>query len=100
MLVLTQKEIEEIAYDLQGTCKSIDQAICDVVDQRHTSERIYDLSEVSNWKELCAHVDNVVFECACCGWWCETGDYAEVQDNPNGDVCSDCGPDEEEGEED
>ena len=100
LIALTQAEIKEIVEDLQGTCKSLDQAICDVVDQRVGNDRIYGLEGVVNWTQLCSYLDDRLFLCAKCGWWCEAGDYAEHQPDPdNGDICSDCGEDYE-GEED
>ena len=90
MIKLTDEQIQLIAEDLQGTGKLLDQAICDITD-----EEAEGLDEIENWQALCDRVDQLVFLCECCGWWCEVGDYAEIQENPNGDVCSDCGPDEE-----
>lgn len=91
MIKLTDEQIQLIAEDLQGTGKLLDQAICDITD-----EEAEGLDEIENWQALCDRVDQLVFLCEGCGWWCEVGDYAEIQENPNGDVCSNCGPDEEE----
>jgi hypothetical protein len=60
-----------------------------------TDEAIHGLDEVENWQELCDRVDQLVFLCEECGWWCEVGDYAKVQNNHNGDICSNCGEDED-----
>lgn len=83
---LTEAEMLAVAEDLQGTCRTIDQAIECVTDGE-----LEDRDEILNERDLCAVIDNNVFECAECGWWCETGDYADVQDNVNGDICTDCG---------
>lgn len=94
LITLTQEQINEIISDLQGTCQSLDKVIYDVTEGAANG-----LNEVANWMQFCDVLDNIIFMCAECGWWCEAGDYAEVQeDNPDGDVCSDCGPDEEEEE--
>jgi hypothetical protein len=40
--------------------------------------------------------DEITFECACCGWWCETGDEGDI----NGErYCSECYSDVEDDEE-
>lgn len=86
---LTEKQIEEVVNFIQGSCESLDNAIAVV-----TEDTIDGLDGVTNWEELCAAVDRAHFLCAQCGWWCEVGDYAETQDNPNGDICTDCGPED------
>ncbi len=87
MRVLTKAEMIAVAEDLQGTCRSIAQAIECVTDGELTDE-----DDVVNYKDFYATIDNNVFECAECGWWCESGDYADIQPDPaNGDICTDCG---------
>ena len=95
-VTLTEAQINEILDTIQGSCMSLEQAIALVTEDPDTGECISDLSELANEQELHDAVDRSHFVCAECGWWCEAGDYAEVQENPNGDVCSDCGPEEEE----
>lgn len=90
MIKLTNKQIQEICDYLQGSCHSLEEAITEITEDAADS-----LEAIENWRELCATLDDQHFLCVQCGWWSEAGDYAEIQENPNGDVCSDCGPDEE-----
>jgi len=87
MYKLSQEEIREVVDYLQGSCKSIEEALIDVTD-----DKVDGLESLSNWQELCSAIDDVMFLCAQCGWWCEAGDYAENQpDDCNGDICLECG---------
>ncbi len=61
---LTEEQIQKIVEDLQGTCKSLDQSICEITDGEAEG-----LDEVDNWQELCDAVDRAHFCCAGCGWW-------------------------------
>ena len=90
MTILTDTEINEIVDYIQGTCMSLDQAVHDI-----TEGCIDGVDGAANWRELCDTVDRNHFLCVQCGWWSEVGDYAEVQENPSGDICSDCEPEEE-----
>ncbi len=88
---LTQDEISEVVNGLQGTCQTID----NIINMYIADDDIEGVDDISNEMELCDAIDNALFECATCGWWCEAGDYAENQNNPSGDICSDCNEDEE-----
>lgn len=48
---------------------------------------------LENDAEFCAHLDQLVFCCEECGWWCEQGEMAE--EDPEGlgrQICDDCAP--------
>ena len=87
--LLSQEELNELIAYLLGSCKSVDEALNDI-----TEGKVESAYEVDNEDEMYSQIDQVTFECVQCGWWCEAGDYAEVQDNPCGDICTDCGPEE------
>jgi hypothetical protein len=63
------KRAEEVAEDLQGTAKNLD-------DESTEEER--------NNDDFTSRLDELVLECETCGWWCETG---EICANGN---CEDC----------
>lgn len=43
---------------------------------------------------FCGELDQLVFECNECGWWCE---LSEMSNRPEYDyVCDDCAPDDDE----
>lgn len=87
MTPLSDTEIEEVISHIQGSCMSLDQAIHDITDGR-----IDGLDEVSNWREMADRLDQVHFLCSKCGWWTETGNYADSDE----ECCADCGEDDEE----
>lgn len=40
------------------------------------------------------HIDNEIFNCSTCGWWCEISDESGTQENEL--VCNDCAEENEE----
>ena len=75
----------EVIDYLQGTCKSLEEGI-DTVAEGNDHDRFDGFSE----KEIDhAMLDDAIFVCADCGWWCEAGDWGE-ETTDNGDVCSNC----------
>lgn len=49
---------EQAAEQLQGTCKSIP----DLGEE---------FEDAANEQAFCNKLDELVFECQCCNWWCE-----------------------------
>jgi hypothetical protein len=86
---LSPEQMQKLVDHLQGTCMSLEQGLYECFELECSSE-------VENELEMCDYLDNSLFLCVACGWWCECGDYAENQSNPSGDICSDCEPEEEE----
>jgi len=76
--------IDEIIEYLQGSCKSLDEA----VDTFYPGLDSMDLED-----EHYEAIDNALFLCEECGWWCEVGDYAMDQDMEivGENICGDCG---------
>lgn len=67
---------EQAADDLRGTAGSIPG-----LGDEH--ERLFDQSPAYT-----ARLDELVFECAICGWWCGSD---ELSDTSGGDmICEDC----------
>lgn len=61
---------EQIAYDLNGTCDSLQAAL---------ERREWD--GYDNVSEFCDTLDSIVFECTCCGWWLEQSEMSEDPDH-------------------
>lgn len=68
---------EAAAEELEGTCQSL----YDVVSEEDMDD-----------PDFLGALDDLVFLCACCGWWCETSELVEDQDGEG--VCIDCGEQE------
>lgn len=82
---LNNDQMAELVCDLQGTCQSLEEALA---KDGFTED---DMSQ-ANHEEL----DNQLFCCVSCGWWCELCEEAEGCSEP---TCTDCkAPDEEEEE--
>lgn len=41
---------------------------------------------LENNVDFCAEIDQLVFECSECGWWCERSEESEHEEG----VCTDC----------
>lgn len=75
---------QEVAEDLQGTAKNLE-------DVSTEEER--------NNSDFCETLDEIVLECDCCGWWCESAEMCT--NNFCGDCCADnCDQQEHEEEDD
>lgn len=60
------KNADEIAYELQGTCKSLGEIL-----------EYYEMEDAENDMTFCAQLDQSVFCCEQCGWWFEISEMAE-----------------------
>ena len=70
----------ETRYDL---ATHIAEAVVGTCDFHGEYRKIMDTFSDAEWGTF----DEITFECACCGWWCETGD----EDDFNGErYCSEC----------
>ena len=72
----------QIIYDLNGTCKSLEQVLGE-----HDAEKLVD------HLPFLEYLDNQIFLCDCCGWWC---DVSEAVDVSHGVVCDQCFEENEE----
>lgn len=70
----SELRLNEIVEELQGTCKTLDEVL---TDKERDNEGLVEA------------IDECIFCCACCGWWCENSERHE--DELDGeDVCEDC----------
>jgi hypothetical protein len=67
----------EIIEDLRGTCKSMEE----VLDN-------YNREDLRDNMEFLGYLDNEIFRCDCCRWWCEISEESGVGDGEL--VCNDC----------
>jgi hypothetical protein len=78
--------MEQLVDHLQGTCKDLNAGCEELLE--------HELCDYVNELEACNYIDERIFNCAQCGWWCEAGDWVpyEALINPgDGDICMDCG---------
>jgi hypothetical protein len=76
--MIDTKKLDLIAHDLMGQC---------VYDIEYFCE-YYDIDPDTLTVQDYAYIDNIVFNCESCGWWCEAGDYG--QDPHDRLICSSC----------
>lgn len=76
----TDDPVETISQALQGTCKSLAQAL-----EEHG------LGHLEDDKDFLQGLDQEVFCCSQCDWWCEMSEMSEEHDG----ICTDCQPDED-----
>ncbi|QIG68128.1 hypothetical protein EVB55_193 [Rhizobium phage RHph_Y68] len=62
-----QKTPEEISESLRGTCKSLEE----VLD-------FYEMDDAENDIEFLRDIDDKVFCCETCGWWCEISEVCDT----------------------
>lgn len=71
-MAVNQARVDEVVNYLQGSCQDMD----DVATE-----------EERNDPEFCRAVDDHIFCCDTCGWWCEIGEQSEAEDDQ---ICDDC----------
>ncbi len=80
MKKISNEEVQEAIDILQGTCDTLDGAIQETTGNDELGED--DLtSEQHNL------IDNQIFLCTECNWWCEISEQAEDDNEP---ICQDC----------
>ena len=81
--MLSDEQVGQLAEELRGTVGTVDTA----------AEHLFDLSEDELTLEDCRALDDQVFLCTTCGWWCETSELCE-DDDTGENVCQDCWQDD------
>lgn len=81
--ILTHEQINEVIESLQGTCmwSSLDDKINELFGTDGADS--YD-----NEEEILSKVDDNIFCCVCCGWWCEISENSDKEFDEM--VCTDC----------
>lgn len=77
MATLTDSQLELIVDRLRGQCLL---SLEDVLEQMDLDYWALDRSDHSR-------IDDRVFLCDCCGWWCET---EELNNETSRDLCDQC----------
>ena len=72
---------EKIIYQLNGSCDSLEQALA-------TNEA----EELEDHMPFLEYLDNEIFRCDCCSWWCPISESSENVDTE----CTDCNPNDDE----
>jgi hypothetical protein len=78
MKVLTQEQINQLHADLVGTCNDIDIVLMELFE-------FDSLTELS--PATLDEIDQIMFNRAECGWWCDIGEATVGYD---GEDCKDC----------
>lgn len=71
---MNQSRMQEIVDNLNGTCSSI----LNVLNEGEEET-----------KELNDYIDQRIFECETCGWWCELSEMSESEEWSCTDCCLD-----------
>lgn len=76
-------DVQKLVEDLQGTCKQLEEALPEEMELNDLTEEDHEF------------IDNEIFLCETCGWWCE------ISEQTMEGSCRDCdGDDEDEEDED
>ena len=68
---------EEVIHELLGTCDS-------PAMKGNYVEALFDDAE------FCAYLDDQIFRCNECGWWCDISEEASEDNDRDELTCSDC----------
>lgn len=81
---LSEAQINQLINYLNGSCRSLEDGLNDLFE-------LTSMSEVTNEQEMCDMVDDAIFCCDQCNWWCPQGTMSDKVDW----TCTDCNPDDE-----
>ncbi len=93
---LTQERINQVIQGLQGTCADMAGMFDEIAEFYEFGFEFDDLNRAEEM-EFCTALDNALFLCSVCGWWCEAGDWVTPDEpgyNANEETCSQCGEEE------
>lgn len=76
---------EQVAQELQGTCNSLSTVLRNLFGADEAEK-------IESDKDFCFHLDNEVFLCDECGWWCELCESSIVDSTK----CDECAPENDE----
>lgn len=79
MSKIDDNQVQTIISTLQGTCDTLDGAVQEVCGD--------DFSEDDLTLEQLGEIDQQIFLCVDCGWWCEISEMSDIEDE---NVCDDC----------
>lgn len=79
MSKIEDNQVDSIIHSLRGTCDTLDGAIQEVCGD--------DYSENDLTTEQLEKIDQEIFLCSDCRWWCEVSEMSEIEDE---NVCDDC----------
>lgn len=71
-------DVQELIDYLQGTTNTLD----DGMETLYSGMDFEELTEEDH-----DQIDNQIFECEVCGWWCEISEQHEGEENG---ICDDC----------
>ncbi len=57
---------EKLIYEINGTCNTI----AAVLEK-------YDAADLEDYEPFLSHLDNQIFRCECCEWWCDLSEMAD-----------------------
>lgn len=78
----TAEQIEEIIDSIGGTC------FTDEDGQIEDCLGVDDVNDVENYDDIFQQIEENVFRCGRCGWWCDRGEEHEIEDEES--CCDDC----------
>ena len=76
MRKLTDEQVHEIHAHICGSCANLDSALPDGLTENDLTQA--DLQEI----------DALMFICSDCGWWCDTDEMAENDEDEQ--ICAEC----------
>lgn len=77
MGILTQRALSGLVEYLQGSCQTLEEGVNTVLG--------FELDELT--QDDLQSIDEVIFICNECGWWCSQDENAGTEDSW---VCTDC----------
>lgn len=84
---LNKTQVEEVINALRGSCSTIDEQLSMRYD-------VAGIDEFENEMEILLQIDDAIFCCTCCSWWCPIEEETATAQGESEYGCSDCFPEE------
>lgn len=82
--MITDEQLNKVIEHLQGTCGTLGNSIAEVTEDDSLDDFCLTSSQLDQ-------VDNEIFECTTCGWWCEMSEACfEFEHDHVENTCEDC----------
>lgn len=78
---ITNSDLEVVVSSLVGTCNSLQECL----------QSLYGINEDELSQENCLYIDENIFCCVDCGWWCYQSEMTNDEDCDEW-ACNECRP--------
>lgn len=77
-MLMSEEQLQQLIEDLRGSCQSLAECMPTGFDENDLTQDQHEA------------IDEAIFECARCNWWCESSEEQTIDDNADERICQEC----------